>query len=142
LNSANYLQLGARRIYDVNTLWILGGVSVRIAQRLGIHRENTSGQISPFDAEMRRRTYWQIVFNDGHASKLAGAGFPTHPIFDTNHPRNLNDSDLNPSMKELPPNKEGITEMLFWVMRSEVIKAMQTSGLVRSFLAPGGPPPG
>lgn len=67
---------GARRVYDPHTVWTLTGVAVRIAQRLGIHTDIASSRLSPFDAEMRRRTWWQIVFLDGHASKLAGAPFP------------------------------------------------------------------
>lgn len=68
--------IGGRRIYDPLTIWTLSGVAVRIAQRLGIHTDMGSSKFTPFEAEMRRRTWWQIVFLDGHASKMAGAPFP------------------------------------------------------------------
>jgi len=91
--------LGVRQTYDPHSLWILSGVAVRISQRLGLHRDGGHHQISPFDAEIRRRTWWQVVFLDGHSSKLAGAGFPAWLAkFDTKVPLNISDSDLSPGM--------------------------------------------
>ncbi|KAH8599545.1 hypothetical protein B0O99DRAFT_724405 [Bisporella sp. PMI_857] len=48
--------LAVRKCYDPHSMWILTGSAVRIAQRLGIHRDGADHQISPFDVEMRRRT--------------------------------------------------------------------------------------
>jgi hypothetical protein len=85
--------------------------------------------MSPFESEIRRRTWWQIVFLDGQASKLAGAGFPTWLAkFDTRLPLNISDSDLSPTMKESPIEKEGATEMLFCSLRYEVAEALRKSG--------------
>ncbi|KAH8668289.1 fungal-specific transcription factor domain-containing protein [Tricladium varicosporioides] len=121
--------LGVRKSYDPHSIWILTGVTVRIAQRLGLHRDGSRYDISVFDAEMRRRTWWQIVFLDGHASKLAGAGFPAWlQKFDTNIPANISDSDLSPSMKEPPVEKEGATEMIFCSLRYEVAQALRSAG--------------
>ncbi|KAF4628725.1 hypothetical protein G7Y89_g9431 [Cudoniella acicularis] len=120
---------GVRKSYDPHSIWILTGVAVRIAQRLGLHRDGSNYKISVFDAEMRRRTWWQILFLDGHASKLAGAGFPTwFAKFDTKVPLNISDSDLSPSMKEPPLEKEGATEMIFCSMRYEVAQALRKRG--------------
>ena len=120
--------LALRRGYDPHTLWVLTGAAVRISQRLGIHRDGADHQISPFDAEMRRRTWWQVVFLDGQASKLAGAGFPAWLAkFDTKMPLNVSDSDLSPGMKETPVEKEGVTEMLFCCLRYEVAQALRKS---------------
>jgi len=84
--------------------------------------------MSPFDAEIRRRTWWQVVFLDGHSSKLAGAGFPAWLAkFDTKIPSNISDSDLSPTMKEPPPNKEGATEMMFCRVRYEVAQALRNA---------------
>lgn len=78
---------------------------------------------------MRRRTWWQIVFLDGHSSKLAGAGFPAWLVkFDTKLPLNVNDSDLSPAMKELPKEKEGATEMTFCCMRYQVAQTLRKAG--------------
>ncbi|TVY83010.1 Aurofusarin cluster transcription factor aurR2 [Lachnellula suecica] len=121
--------LGVRRIYDPHSIWVLTGVAVRIAQRLGLHRDGSKYKISPFDAEMRRRTWWQIIFLDGHASKLAGAGFPAwHTQFDAKVPLNISDSDLSPAMKDPPTEKEGATEMIFCSLRYDVAEAIRNTG--------------
>ncbi|KUJ21692.1 uncharacterized protein LY89DRAFT_380662 [Mollisia scopiformis] len=120
--------LGVRKAYDPHSLWILTGVCVRISQRLGLHRDGSNHKISPFDAEIRRRTWWQIVFLDGHSSKLAGAGFPAWLAkFDTKIPLNISDSDMSPTMKEPPKEKEGATEMLFCCLRYETAQALRSA---------------
>lgn len=107
-------------------MWILSGSTTRIAQRLGLHRDGSNHNISPFDAEIRRRTWWQIVFLDGHSSKLAGAGFPAWLAkFDTKIPLNISDSELSPSMKDVPTEKEGVTEMIFCCLRYETAQALR-----------------
>ncbi|EMR83249.1 putative fungal specific transcription factor domain-containing protein [Botrytis cinerea BcDW1] len=118
--------LAARKHYDAHAFWILTGSAVRIGQRLGIHRDGSSHSLSPFDTEMRRRVWWQIVFLDGFAAKLCGAGFPAWLAkFDTKLPLNVSDSDLTPDMIEPPPERAGATEMLFCCIRYEVSQAIR-----------------
>ena len=121
--------LALRKGYDPQSLWILTGAAVRLAQRLGIHRDGLEHKFSPFDAEIRRRTWWQIVFLDSQSSKLAGAGYPGWLAkFDTKLPLNISDSDLSPGMKEVPVEKEGPTEMMFCCIRYEVADALRKTG--------------
>jgi hypothetical protein len=124
-------------------MWVLTGVAVRIAVRLGIHHDGASHQIPPFEAEIRRRTWWQVAFLDGQASKLAGVGFPTWMAkFDTKLPLNVSDSDLTPTMKVAPPEKDGATEIMFCRLRAEGSAAFQKtgcSGLWNSVRAAPGP---
>ncbi|KAJ8068649.1 hypothetical protein OCU04_002351 [Sclerotinia nivalis] len=118
--------LAARKHYDAHAFWILTGSAVRIGQRLGIHRDGSSHNLSPFDTEMRRRVWWQVVFLDGFAAKLCGAGFPAWLAkFDTKLPLNVSDSDLTPDMTEPPPERAGATEMLFCCIRYEVSQAIR-----------------
>ena len=122
-----YLQ-GCRRLYDAHTVWALSGLAVRIAQRLGIHTDAGVAKFSPFDAEMRRRTWWQLIFLEGHSSKLAGAAFPAWITrFDSQLPANLSDSELSPSMSELPASKEGLSEMVMCAMRHEIVKLLRNA---------------
>ena len=46
-------------------------------------------------------------------------------------PLNVNDSDLNPAMKELPPEHIGATEMLFCCLRCEMGEYMYKTGAFR-----------
>ncbi|KAG9239957.1 fungal-specific transcription factor domain-containing protein [Calycina marina] len=119
--------LAVPKYYDPHSFYILTGMAVRIAQRLGIHKDGALHKISPFETEFRRRTWWQVVFLDGQSSKLAGAGFPAHLLqYDTKLPTNVSDSDLNPNMTEMPSEKEGVTEMLALQLRYEVATAMKS----------------
>lgn len=107
---------------------------MRIATRLGIHHDGITHNIPPFEVEFRRRTWWQIVFLDGQASKLAGAGYPNWlGKFDMKLPLNISDSDLNPNMKETPVDREGATEMMFCRIRAEVGRAFRKSGTLDCF---------
>lgn len=121
--------LGGRRLYDAHTVWALSGLAVRIAQRMGIHTNEGVAKFPPFDAEMRRRTWWQLVFLEGHSSKLAGAAFPVWVTkFDSKLPANLSDSELSPSMSELPASKEGgLSEMMMVAMRHETVSLLRNA---------------
>jgi hypothetical protein len=47
--------------------------------------------------------------------------------FDTQIPKNISDSDLSPTMKEPPTEKEGATEMMFCCLRYETAQALRTA---------------
>ncbi|ORY17304.1 fungal-specific transcription factor domain-domain-containing protein [Clohesyomyces aquaticus] len=110
--------LSLQNYYDARVTWILTGVAGRIAQRLGLHRDGETLGLPPFETEIRRRLWWQVMFMEGFAEKLAGIG---SQIFmgDARSPSNLNDSDLFPGMKELPKEHDGATEMMHFLMRVE-----------------------
>ena len=70
---------------------------------------------------MRRRAWWQIIILDSRAAELSGSGVSVFVnVFDTKVPRNLNDSDLDPAMTELPQDRAGSTEMIFTCLRYEL----------------------
>ncbi|KAF2440072.1 hypothetical protein P171DRAFT_435880 [Karstenula rhodostoma CBS 690.94] len=102
--------------FDARVVWILTGVAARIGQRIGLHRDPETLGLPPFECEMRRRLWFQIMMQDGFAQKLAGTG-GTMFFGEVKRPSNLNDSDLFPDMKELPPEHHGATEMMFFLIR-------------------------
>lgn len=113
--------LSVRNQYDPHTFWILTGVGTRIAQRLGLHRDPDDLGLKPFEGEMRRRLFWQLLPIDGIASQLSGTGIAFHHLdWDIKQPANLNDEDLYPEMAVLPPPRSGATEMLWCLMRTEM----------------------
>ena len=72
--------LSVRNIYDPHTFWILTGVAVRIAQRMGLHRDGEDlGGLKPYEVEMRRRVFWQLLPLDGLAAQLSGTGICIGP---------------------------------------------------------------
>ncbi|KAK2808467.1 hypothetical protein FQN50_004675 [Emmonsiellopsis sp. PD_5] len=109
-----------RRSLDSQTLWILTGTALRIAQRVGLHRDGSHLGLSIFETEMRRRLWWFMLVLEGYSSELCGAGTSVlqYP-WDTHLPLNVNDSDLSPNMKQAPKEHDGPTEMLFYLLRCE-----------------------
>ena len=113
-------QLAARPFYDTRTFWAVSGLAVRMAQRIGIHRDGAKYGLNPFEVEMRRRLWWQIMFIDVRAAEVCGAGLTTVTLGDTKRPLNINDDDLQPGMLEAPKEREGPTEMCFVMLRSSL----------------------
>ena len=87
--------------------WFEMGTTCRLAFRMGYHRDPGSlSGISPFDAEMRRRLWLNIVQIDALMSFQMGFPSMIPPQFcDTAVPRNLEFSDLRQDMTELPPSR-------------------------------------
>ncbi|KAH6644293.1 hypothetical protein C7974DRAFT_459937 [Boeremia exigua] len=99
------------------------GICQRIGQRIGLHRDGDKLKLPPFEAEIRRRLWWQIIMLEGFSQKLAGTGTGANASIlmgDTKLPANLNDSDLFTGMKELPKESDRATEMMFFLIRCHV----------------------
>lgn len=124
---SNRAQLSLQH-FDARVTWIWTGVAQRIGQRMGLHRDGAKLDVPPFEAEMRRRTWWQIMMLEGYLQKLAGMGSTSVILIgDVNIPRNVNDSALFQDMKELPIEHDGATEMMFFLMRCHVADFLKRS---------------
>ncbi|KAE8167967.1 hypothetical protein BDV40DRAFT_130824 [Aspergillus tamarii] len=88
-------------------IWILSGISVNIALRMGYHRDPSHlPGISPFAGEMRRRAWATILQGDILISTQMGMPRMIKDWqCDTVEPRNLNDSDFDEDCTELPPSR-------------------------------------
>ncbi|EFQ31543.1 fungal specific transcription factor domain-containing protein [Colletotrichum graminicola] len=105
---------------DRHAAWVLTGALVRIAQRMGLHRDGELLGLSPFETEIRRRIWWQIILLESKYAVLAGfcdAILP--PNWNTKLPSNVNDADLVPGSLEPVKSREGATEMAFCLMTYE-----------------------
>ncbi|KAF2679485.1 hypothetical protein K458DRAFT_461025 [Lentithecium fluviatile CBS 122367] len=88
-------------------IWLMHGVALRTAMRMGYHRDpaNFKG-MSPFQGEMRRRTWHVINMTDTLISFAIGLPAQVRRIeSDVRVPRNLYDADLFPNMTELPKER-------------------------------------
>ena len=111
--------LSCRHSYDPNTYWILTGVAVRIAQRVGLHRDGEKLGLPPFDVQMRRRLFYQLLPLDGMAGQMSGTGMGVIPdTWDTQQPLNIDDDQIWPGMTEIPKEQKGATEMIFCLGRA------------------------
>jgi hypothetical protein len=88
--------------------WTQLGFVVRLAMTMGLHREPSEFEprMTIFVGELRRRLWFTILDMDLHTSLhsnlpclLRDGDFTCRP------PRNLDDSELFPDMRELPPTK-------------------------------------
>lgn len=93
-----------------------------MGQRMGLHRESSLKGLNPFEGEIRRRVWWQIVILDGRTAQLTGASMnPDMQLYgDTRQPLSLNDADLVPSVSSLPLSTPFATEMVFCSVRIEI----------------------
>jgi len=110
--------LACRESYDPHTYWILTGVAVRIAQRMGIHRDGEKLGLPPFQVQMRRRLFYQLMPLDATVSQISGVGIMMPPdTWDTQPALNVNDDQIWPSMTEPPQEQKGATDMIFCLSR-------------------------
>lgn len=102
--------------------WSLVGLAVRIAHGLGLHKDGDGQAFHPFEAEMRRRVWWQILVLDMRASEDRGSEpVITDGSFNTRMPCNLNDEDIIGSTGREPlAEKKGVTDMTFALISMDV----------------------
>ncbi|KAF7542723.1 hypothetical protein G7Z17_g11341 [Cylindrodendrum hubeiense] len=89
------------------TIWAFYGLTVRLAQRRGYHLDavNVSTNITPFEAEMRRRTWFMIQSSDLLFSfQLGMPPMIYQEVCNADHPRNLIDDDFDEGT-EVPPSR-------------------------------------
>lgn len=117
--------ISIKNFNDPHTYWMLTGMLVRIAQRMGLHRDGEAMGLPPFQVQMRRRLFYQVIPLDGYASQVSGTGISIGlDTWDTKQPANINDDDIWPDMTEPPEPREGATDMIFCLTRAEVGKHM------------------
>ncbi|KAI0144374.1 fungal-specific transcription factor domain-containing protein [Xylariaceae sp. FL1272] len=111
--------------------WILSGVALRIGQRMGLHQDGERLGLSPFETEMQRRLWWQLVLQDAHFALGAGLGHSLLPRDShTLGPLNLNDADIYPAATEPFVDRDGPTEMVLCrVMYKTACFMTRTPGL-------------
>ncbi|KAK4454398.1 putative transcriptional regulatory protein [Podospora aff. communis PSN243] len=117
--------LCVRPYVDPRSLFCLIGIAVRIGTRLGIHRDGAQFGLPPFETELRRRLWWQLVLFDKRVAEITGSSITALSTCggDCRFPLNLNDTDLNIHAKDPPTAYTGPTEMLFCLTRMELTVA-------------------
>ncbi|KAH6658085.1 hypothetical protein BKA67DRAFT_557117 [Truncatella angustata] len=98
----------------------LVGLVIRLATKMGYHKDQSLFQLSPFEDEMRRRT-WSFcmqldVIISFHLGIPTSVQFPT---WDTRAPRALLDSDFDENSVQLPPSRpaEDVSHMSFSIAK-------------------------
>ncbi|OAA60854.1 Transcription factor [Cordyceps fumosorosea ARSEF 2679] len=118
--------MGLRGTMRYESQHILCGIALRLAQKMGLHRDGTSLGLSIFETEMRRRLWWYVAHLDFRTSDLLGAK-PSLDIHtgDAGLPWNVEDEDLQPSMTEVPKDRKAITSITMCLVRCDLAKSLQ-----------------
>ncbi|GIK04037.1 transcription factor vrtR1 [Aspergillus viridinutans] len=108
----------------------LTGIAVRLAQRMGLHRDGENLGLPPFEVQMRRRLFWQLLPLDGYAGQVCGTGISISPnSWDTKQPLNINDERIFPGMTQQPQEQRGASEMIFCLSRIELSNFYTRTGV-------------
>ncbi len=106
--------------------WMTIGVSTRLAMKMGYHRDPRHlTKISPFEGEMRRRTFFILEAFDLLLSFQAGLPAMIHEEeCDTDPPGNLFDTDFDEDCKAIPPSRPPTdsTPMLYYRYKSRLAR--------------------
>lgn len=81
---------------------------------MGYHRDGERLGLGPFETEMRRRIWCQIIIQDAKNALLSGLSAAMLPMqWDTKPPLNINDVDMSPDSQIPLTNRDGPTEMAY-----------------------------
>ncbi|KAL8671005.1 MAG: hypothetical protein Q9168_004476 [Polycauliona sp. 1 TL-2023] len=113
------------------------GIAMRIAQRMRIDSESGLTDCNLFEAEIRRRLWWSLVFFDKRMSELGNSHISTlDPTWDCKIPLNVGDTDLWPEMTSLPVSRREPTEAVFAVVRSVLGDYLRQTSIHLNFSTP------
>lgn len=131
MRSSNTDQLTVRQYVDPRSLYCLIGIAVRVAQRLGLHRDGEQFFLPPFEVELRRRLWWQLVAYDKRVAEMTGSTITalSSSRGDCKWPLNINDTDLHVHAKDRIQPYAGPTEMVFCLTRIELTTAAHPEGI-------------
>ncbi|TQW00867.1 fungal specific transcription factor [Cordyceps javanica] len=118
--------MGLRGTMKYESQHILCGIALRLALKMGLHRDGKSLGLSLFETEMRRRLWWYIAHLEFRTSDLLDAK-PSLDIQagDAGVPWNVEDEDLNPYMTEVPKDRKAITAITMCLVRCDLAKSLQ-----------------
>ncbi|KAL6720764.1 hypothetical protein ACLMJK_002689 [Lecanora helva] len=113
---------------DTNA-WMIMGLSARLAMRMGYHRDPRHlSTITPFEGEMRRRTWMIVETFDLLLSSQAGLPAIIHEEeYDTRPPSNLFDEDFDEKCEALPSSRPptDATPMLYYRFKGQLAKLLR-----------------
>lgn len=109
-------------------LGLILGLIIRLATRMGYHRDPDMFPLSAFEREMRRRT-WSLCMQLDLLISFQ-LGLPSniqYPTWDTGPPRNLQDSDFDEDTEELPPARPDseCTDIVFYIAKHRLMTVFE-----------------
>jgi transcriptional regulatory protein GAL4 len=129
--SATYLQ----KRNKPNTGYNYGGIALRMAIGLGLHKEFEEGYISPLQMEIRRRVWWTLCILDVGATITYGRplNWPQSGV-EAALPRNIHEEDLVSDSAPYPPEVDGISRYTY--LRVQSSYHLKTMGIYNRLIMP------
>ncbi|KAI5205290.1 hypothetical protein E4T38_04372 [Aureobasidium subglaciale] len=122
---------------DPRSLSSLLGLTLRIAQRMGLDTESSNARCGPLEGEMRRRLWWALLLFDSRVCEMGDYRASTlSPSWNCAIPANLNDFDLQPEMQTLPQSHDRPTEITLAILRYKVADLVRHSTFFLDFTNP------
>ncbi|SPJ74078.1 uncharacterized protein FTOL_03808 [Fusarium torulosum] len=119
-------------------VWAITGLISRIAVAIGLHRDGSHfPDITPFEAEMRRRAWCYIYVLEFATGDFQVPGLSiSDAVFDTRLPSNLDDDDMHQQMTALPEAKPGHTQTTLCLLRNRITKVSKHVKTVTASMYP------
>jgi hypothetical protein len=101
------------------------GMTMRNAEKLGLHRDGTVLELPPWEVEDRRRVWWQLQHLDlALAVRMGLTPLTMTANWDVNLPSNIEDNDVHNTMTTMPTERKGLTSMsyclfTYWVLNRQ-----------------------
>lgn len=97
---------------------------------MGLHQDAEQYNFPPFEVELRRRLWWQLVILDKRIAEITGSTITalSSSKGDCRWPLNINDTDLHINAKDRITPYAGPTEMLFSLTRFDLSIAADPEG--------------
>lgn len=96
--------------------WVLLGLLIRLAQAVNIHQDGdgSTSRFSPFEAELRRRLWWQLIVLDMRAAEDRGTStIIAQGSYDTRLPHNIDDAEFGPDTTAPLRDRPGPSDTTF-----------------------------
>jgi hypothetical protein len=101
------------------------GMTVRNAEKLGLHRDGSVLGLLPVEIEDRRRVWWQLQHLDlALAVRIGLTPMTLAANWDVKLPANIEDADVTATSTTLPTDRKGLTSMsyclfTYWVLERQ-----------------------
>ena len=117
---------------STQSLWSLMGMTIRSAEKLGIHRDGAILRLPPVDIEDRRRVWWQLQHLDlALAIKVGLTPMTLTAGWDVQMPSNIEDHDINADSTTIPKERKGLTSMSYCLFTYWVLNAQRQTFLAK-----------
>ncbi|KAI0109188.1 fungal-specific transcription factor domain-containing protein [Nemania sp. FL0031] len=121
--------------------WALLGLPIRLAQALNMHQDGDGARsrFSPFEAEQRRRLWWQLIVLDIRAAEDRGTGtIIARGSYDTRLPHNLDDVEFGPETTAPLRDRPGPSDATFSLFTAQSSGIFLWSEYAQAGAAPAG----